>query len=120
MIEPERQDLSSLDPRKDAERWDRMVANILQRSAFELRRRRVAAEEVSIFDGLLSWTRPALATAAALTLLAIAALSQAENAGLVDDGAFIWSASTPAPMQEWLANDAPPAVFDLLVLTGEN
>ena len=117
MREPERPDLSSLDPRRDAPRWEGMVRNIMARSLIELQRRQ-AAGVFGVFDGLLVWARPALATAAALALLSLIALSQLQ-AGSTPQATFIRSASIPAPMSVWLEEGQPPNMLDLIVLDGE-
>jgi hypothetical protein len=123
MFEPERQDLSALVPHN--ERFERMVSNILEQSALELRRRAsmVRTPSFGLFDGLLAWSRPALATAAMLTLLSLVALSRLErNAGeLAAEPAYFQSAQLPAPVQVWLEEGEAPSVLDSFVLAkGEN
>ena len=124
MSDPERNDLSSLD--LQADRVERMVSTILERAAFELKRRQRAGvltlPGMSVLDGLLGWARPALATAAALAVISLAALSRLDRvvpAG--DDAAFFQSAALPAPVQVWLEEGQPPSVVDLFaVADGEN
>jgi hypothetical protein len=120
MREPERPDLSPLDPRVDVDRWERLVRRIMTRSAAELQRRQ-AAGVFGLFDGLLAWSRPALATAAALAALSLLALSQLKTPTLAQPATFIRSAAIPAPMSVWLEEGQPPSMLDLIVLTnGEN
>lgn len=123
MHEPERNDLTSLD--LQSERVERMVSNILERTAFELRRRQRTVRVLSgmsVLDGLLGWARPALATAAALALISLAALSRLERpAPVTGDTAFFQSAALPAPVQVWLEEGQPPSVVDMFAVTdGEN
>ena len=124
MHEPERNDLTSLDLSPD--RVERMVVHIMERTAFELRRRQQAAvralPHMSVLDGLIGWARPALATAAALALISLAALSRLErHVPSTDDPAFFQSAALPAPVQEWLEEGQPPSVVDMFaVADGEN
>jgi hypothetical protein len=59
----DRIDLSALDPTRDRERWNGMVASLTERAiARSLARRSVAGQ-------LTAWARPTLAFAAALSLL---------------------------------------------------
>ena len=120
MRDPERPDLSALDW-QSSDRWERMIAQIMARSATELQRRRVAGT-FGLFDGLLAWARPALATAAALALLSAFALARVGSTdGIETDPAFFRSASLPGPIEAWLEAGEPPTVLDLFVLTsGEN
>ncbi|MGH7469042.1 MAG: hypothetical protein ACRENP_13890 [Longimicrobiales bacterium] len=118
MREPERPDLTPLDPRREPDRWERMVRHIMARSTGELQRRQ-AAGVFGLFDGLLAWSRPALATAAALTALSLFALSQLESRA--QPTLFIRSASIPAAMSVWIEEGQPPSMLDLIVLAnGEN
>jgi hypothetical protein len=121
MREPEALDLSPLDPRPETERWDGLVASIMARCAGELQRRQ-SQRRLGVFDGLLAWTRPALATAAALAALSLVALSRNESLTSNDDSStFIWSARLPAPVEVWLQEGQPPTMLDMLVLdSGEN
>lgn len=119
MREPEAPDLRPLDPRNQLEHWDRMVATIMARCAIELRRRQIAPS-IGVFDGLLAWSRPALATAAALAALSLAALAQQDKAPLEANPTFIWSAALPAPVEAWLQEGQPPSMLDMFVLDGEN
>src|SRR5262245_4369133 len=115
MREPERPDLSALDPRRDGKRWEGMVRQIMARSLIELQRRQ-GSGVTGLFDGLLIWARPALATAAALALLSLIALSQLETSGATPQATFIRSASIPAPMSVWLEEGQPPNMLDLIIL----
>ena len=119
MREPEAPDLGPLDPRIQTERWDRMVSNIMARCAVELRRRQ-NAPVLGVLDGLLAWSRPALAAAAALAALSLVALARQDNAANETNPTFIWSAALPAPVEAWLQEGQPPTMLDMFVLDGEN
>jgi hypothetical protein len=120
MKEPEAPDLTPLDPRFEADRWDRMVSTIMARCALELRRRQ-NAPSLGVFDGLLAWSRPALATAAALALLSLVALSQLETrTSLAQSVAYIQSPNMPEPLTILLEEGEAPSMLDMLFLAGEN
>lgn len=123
MFEPERQDLSALGPAP--ERLERMVSTILERSALELKRRAagaVRAPSFGVFDGLLAWSRPALATAAMLALLSLVALSRLErqgaNAEAMSFRSYFQTASLPEPVELWMQQGDAPSALDMLVVTG--
>lgn len=120
MFEPERQDLSALTP--PTERFERMVAHIMEHSALELRRRAAVmrAPSFGLFDGLLAWSRPALATAAMLALLSVIALSQLDrSSGVQGQSAYFRSAALPEPVEVYLEEGQAPTVLDMLVLDKE-
>ena len=95
MMDPERPDLSAFEWENSA-RWDRMIRHIMGRSSAELERRRLAGN-FGLYDGLLAWARPALATAAALALISLYALTQADGgSGNNLSGAFFRSAALPS------------------------
>jgi hypothetical protein len=119
MKEPERLDLDALDPRRDHERWERMVRQIMTRSSAELQRRQGSAV-FGLFDGLVAWSRPALATAAALAALSLVALSQVRTTPAIAQTAYFRTADLPAPMTVMLEEGEAPSVLDLLVMSGEN
>ncbi len=119
MRDPERPDLSAFEWDFN-QRRDPMVKHIMWRAATELERRRQAGT-FGLFDGLLAWSRPALATAAALALISLYALSQVEARsanGL--SGAFFRSAELPAPLQTWLEAGEPPTANFIVLTGGEN
>ena len=119
MHEPERQDLTTLELHPD--RVERMVAHVMEHSQLELRRRQRAAagSRFGVFDGLLAWSRPALATAAMLALMSLVALQQFKPREATDN-TFIWSASLPAPVEVWLEEGQPPTMLDMIVLGTED
>lgn len=128
MFEPERQDLSGLTPSR--ERIERMVAHVMMQSAGELRRRaaqvRVSSlQSFGLFDGLLAWSRPALATAAMLAALSLVALSQFERSTAGSEApafrSYFQTASLPAPVELWMQQGEAPSALDVMVVSdGEN
>ena len=120
MMDPERPDLSAFEW-DDSTRWDRMVKHIMWRSTAELERRRLAGS-FGLFDGLLAWARPALATAAALTLISLYELTQQgeTNSGSNLPGAFFRSAALPGPLQTWLEAGEPPTENFIFLTGAEN
>ena len=63
-MEPDRLDLSALDPSRDPERWERLVRSVASRG---LARARLGG---GVRAQLVAWWRPALALAAAAVALA--------------------------------------------------
>jgi hypothetical protein len=66
MMDPERMDLSPLDPARDPERWSRVVAVTRMRVEAALLSR---ASADGVLDQLGAWSRPILAAAAILALV---------------------------------------------------
>jgi hypothetical protein len=121
MRDPERPDLSAFGWDND-ERWNRMVQRIMWRAAPELQRRRSSAGAFGVFDGVLAWARPALATAAALALLSLLALARLETNRANETQAvlFFRSNALPAPLQTMLEAGELPANELFAVTGGEN
>lgn len=109
MHEP-RIDLSSLDPSRDSERWQKLVQSLADR-AFAKRQ-----QQLTIGYQMAAWARPVLAVAAAVTLAF---------------GANVWlnherrSALTLRPVEPafvlatWAAADERPATSNILQVLGE-
>ncbi len=119
MREPERLDLDALDPRRDTDRWEQMVRQIMWRSTAELQRRQGSAV-FGLFDGLVAWSRPALTAAAALATLSLVALSQFRAPAVVTQATYFQSPGLPAPMAVMLEEGHALSMLDLLVMSGEN
>jgi hypothetical protein len=119
MREPERLDLSALDPRRDPERWEQMVRQIMWRSSAELQRRQGSAV-FGLFDGLVAWSRPALAAAAALAALSLVTLSQFRPPTVVTQATYFQSPGLPAQVAVMLEEGQALSMLDLLVMSGEN
>lgn len=119
-MDPERLDLSPLDPAADAERWARLATAIARRAAPELARRAALKSPLYLLAG---WARPMLSAAAALAAIAVTTLATADRTprreaalprGLVE------VLQVPAPAATWLQEEREPTVDDLiLALDGE-
>ncbi len=92
------------------ERSERLVQQILARCANELARRR-RHEGITLFDGLLAWSRPALGLAAALALLSLGVL--ARQAQVSSTLPLFHAASLPPAAESWLLEGAPPIAVDV-------
>lgn len=103
-------DLSALDPAQDTERWHQLVESIAAR-AFARRK-----ERLTVGYQLLSWARPVLAAAAALTIVfgTKALLSQNEPS-VIAKKRF----ETAYVLAKWATNDERPATSDILQVLGE-
>jgi hypothetical protein len=104
----ERIDFSAIDPSRDEERWERMIAAVGRRG-------RAAASAGGVLGQVAAWWRPALAAAAAL-VLAIA------GAGLLA-GREPQAASAPgmdpdAALVRWALGDGGGSAWDELALIG--
>jgi hypothetical protein len=110
MTEEDRIDLSSLDPARDVERWERVIDSIASR-AWEARRRRRG-----VADQLLAWTRPTLALAAGVALAIWAgALLGGQHSGTVaateEDAAFA--------LAGWAGGGETPSTSRILQVLGD-
>jgi hypothetical protein len=94
------------------ERSEQMVQQILARCADELAHRK-RLEEFTIFDGLLAWTRPALALAATLVLLSLGVLARQSRAS--NTLPLFHAASLPPAAESWLLEGASPLAGDVPV-----
>ena len=109
-MKDDRIDLSCLDPSRDPQRWDRIVASIASR-AIEARRRRF-----TISFQLLAWARPVLAIAATV------ALGIWAGALLNSDSSETWTASSEDPVYKlagWAIQDQVPPTTEILKVLGE-
>jgi multidrug resistance efflux pump len=108
---PDRIDLSPLDPRRDRERWEAMVARIVARSA----------SPRSAWAVLAGWRRPALAAAA---LVAAVSTGLMWWAGRLAEGTqpaqtVAESLDVPRPVSDWIVEGRDPARGDLYVAVDE-
>jgi hypothetical protein len=113
-MEPERVDLSALDPTRDRIGYERLVHRILEAAAPELARRRAAANPLV---QLAAWARPALAAAAVIAVLAAGAIAMAERYDGAQDpaGTIADALGVPAPASDWLAEGRAPTTGDLVL-----
>lgn len=114
-MDPERLDLSPLDPsRRDPARWDRLVRAIMAAAGPELERR---AAIVGPVIWLARFARPALA-AAALIALASAAVLHAGTRSVVSPAVapagVAEALAVPSPVAAWLAGNRSPTTSDVL------
>ena len=108
-------DLSALDPERDGDAYEALVARITAAAAPELERRAAVASPVI---SLAAWLRPALAAAATLALLSAGTLLLVEHPGKVDlaqSPSAEPELNLPSPIGEWLNDDAPPSVMEVMV-----
>jgi hypothetical protein len=115
-IEDGFRDLAPLDPTRDTERWERMVAGITAAAAPELARRaRMPAPGMMML--LADWVRPTLSAAAVMAAAAGAFLvtrpdTPAETASLASQLGY---SSTVA---SWVDAESAPSVEEMLTLDG--
>jgi hypothetical protein len=120
-MDPERLNLSALDPAADAEHWERVIKTITGRALPELTRRAAVRSPLLLLAG---WARPMLSAAALLAAISITALTtvhrapqstEPQAAGLVEE------LRVPAPLATWLTEERAPTIDDLiLALNGES
>jgi hypothetical protein len=120
-MDPQRIDLSPLDPTSDRQRWERLVDGIVSRSGPELARR---AARAGLLGTLGNWLWPALSAAAVLAVISGAAMAvtQDEARGRAEvAGGVVQALDLAAPVSYWLDEDRPPTTSEFyLVLEGES
>lgn len=112
-MEPDRVDLSALDPTLDRQRYERLVRRTLNDAAPELARRAGPYAPVVLLG---AWARPLLAAAALVTIVAGGVLAATERGR--DDGPVLSTADdlgVPAPAADWLAEGREPTKADLVL-----
>lgn len=108
-------DLSPLDPARDPARWEGLVARITRAAAPELARR---ADASSAVVSIAAWLRPALAAAAAIMAVSAATLFLVDGRSetvLAEASDTIPGLNLPSPLGEWLNEDTPPTVVEVMV-----
>ena len=100
----------------EAERWERMVQNILLRSAAELRRRQ---QSVDLLENVVSWARPALVAACGLVGLSLVVIRQVDRTAADASPALFRTSSLPAALETWLESSEPPFESDLYIFSNE-
>lgn len=120
-IEP-RLDLSPLDPRRDPDRWERMVAGVLARASIP------DAIVIPLVRGplatLAGWARPLLAAAAAIVALSLVSLggqapAVAVAASADEPATMVEALAVPEPVAGWITEERGPQRGDLLVALDE-
>ncbi len=116
-IEDGFRDLAPLDPTRDAERWERMVAGITAAAAPELARRaRLPAPGMMML--LADWVRPTVSAAALMAAAAGAFLvarpdtASAESASLASELGYSSTVAT------WADAESAPSVEEMMGLEG--
>lgn len=114
MMEPERIDLSALDPTADALAHERWVRRIMAAAAPGLARRAAGANPLALLAG---WARPTLAAAAIIALVAIGALVATDRAGIAGDESWTIAGAAGLPQEaaEWLTEGREPTEHDLVL-----
>lgn len=113
-MEPERIDLSALDPAEDQLAYERLVRRVMDAAAPELERRaRGSGPLVLVAD----WARPTLAAASIIAALGAGALLATERVGPPGDGegSVVSALGMPNPAADWLETDRQPDSDDLVL-----
>jgi hypothetical protein len=103
-----------LDPRVDADRWERAVHRITAAASPELRR--LAGDRAPILV-IAGWTRPVLAAAASVAALATATLVATRtgvDAAAADRPVAVADAIAPEPLASWLLGGDYPTVEEIV------
>ena len=108
-LQPAPIDLSPLDPRRDRERWERMVARIVRR----------AAAPRTAWTVLAGWQRPALAAAALIAALSASAMWWESSTRAAPAETLVEALDVPRPVSDWIVEGRDPAEGDLYVALDE-
>jgi hypothetical protein len=112
-MEPERIDLSALDPAAEQPAYERMVRRIMDAAAPELTRR---ARETGPLGLVERWARPTLAAAAIIAALAAGALFATDRPEPAMASASVVEAlGVPSPAADWLEAGRQPDAGDLVL-----
>jgi hypothetical protein len=118
-MEPERLDLSALSARADRSAFERRIRSIVDGAAPELARR---AGRGGILVLLGAWSRPALAAAATIAVVATATLFAQRSAPSVAPAGtgVVQALGVAEPASRWLDEDVGPSVDDLVMVLERN
>ena len=109
-MKDDRIDLSTIDPSRDTQRWDRLVASVASR-AIEARQRRM-----TISRQLVAWARPVLAIAAAVALgIWAGALLNADR----NEAATATREDPVYTLAGWAITDQVPSTTEIMKVLGE-
>lgn len=113
-MEPERIDLSPLDPSADQLAYERLVRRIMDAADAELVRR---AEQSSPLALVVGWARPTLVAASIIAALAAGALVATDRPvpAAASSASVAEALGVPAPAAEWLEADREPDAHDLIL-----
>lgn len=111
-MEPERIDLSPLDPGTDQLAYERLIRRIVDAAEPELARRARTSGPLALVAG---WARPALAAASIVAALAAGALLATERVGPAADaaGSVVNALGMPDPAADWLEAGREPDAADV-------
>lgn len=113
-MEPERIDLSPLDPAGDQLAYERFVRRIVDAAGPELDRR---ARHSGALGLLVGWARPTLVAAAIVAVLAAGALLATDRspATTLASSSALDGLGVPEPAAEWLEAGRDPDAGDLVL-----
>lgn len=111
-MEPDRVDLSPLDPAEDQLHYERLIRRITMAAAPELARRAEASAPLALLG---AWARPALAAAAIIAALATGAIVATDRAPASPGAASLTEMGLPDPAAGWLAEGREPTEADLVL-----
>lgn len=112
-------ELTALDPTARADRFDAVVASVLDEAGFELARRRRAA--IGVGATLLQWGRVAWPAAAAVALASLAVLrTDAPVMGATPDAITIeeemaLAVGVPEALAPWVSETDAPGLGEILI-----
>lgn len=117
MSDDTRVDLSPLDPERDPTRLERSARAIASRVAPSLRQRRERVP--GLWEGLLGWRRPVMASAALVAVASLVVLAMPVPTTRADSVparplTLEEAAGLPAPLAAWVEDGRPPADGALL------
>jgi len=115
-MDADRVDLSALDPTLDPWNRRRLEAAILERAEPWLARRRAQHGPLAVLG---AWSRPALATAALLSIAAGTALWRVGGEGAGPTSPIAEALAVPAPVIAWLEEGRTPTALELVEATEE-
>lgn len=113
-MEPERIDLSPLDPAADQLAFERVVRRVMDAAAPELARRAGKTGPLVLVAG---WARPTLAAAAVVAVLAAGALLATDREPVVGPASelAVDALGVPVPASQWLEAGREPNSGDLVL-----
>lgn len=112
-MEPERIDLSPLDPSADQLAYERLVRRVMDAAAPELARRAAGMDPL---DLLVGWARPTLVAASIVAALAAGALFATERPDAAPDaGSVVEALGVPSPAADWLESGREPDAGDVVL-----
>lgn len=110
-------DLAPLDPSRDAERWERMVAGITAAAAPELARRaRMPAPGMMML--LADWVRPTASAAALMAAAAGAFLVARPDAAAAEPASLASELGYSSTVATWVDAESAPSLEEMAALEG--